>query len=283
MKDKTRLSAVILASFGLLILSFASNAGLSVGPLSVRLELSAGETDTALLSVQNTGEETIDVLISLHDWWRTPEGSLQILPQNSVERSCASWLLFAPTSLSLASGESRAITLELAVPDEVDGERVEGDHWALLLVEESPRSTQMDETESVTGSTEVAVSYAIKILQQDPVTQNHAAEVTNIELLQTDPLSVSVDYENVGNAHLQTTGVVEVLDVQGEAVRRFDIALFPMLPGERRVLRVEEAEGEEPLPFGPYLLRAIFDFGGEYLIQGGLPFEISPPSGTGDG
>ena len=283
MNDRKRRNTAILVLLGLLMLSFAASAGLSVGPLSVRWELSAGETETALLSVQNTGEETIDVLVSLHDWWRTPEGSLQILPQNSVTRSCAPWLLFAPTSLSLAPGESKMITLELAVPDEVDGETVEGDHWALLLVEENPRPTQMDETESVTGATEVAVSYAIKILQQDPATQNREAEVTNIELVQRDPLAVSIDYENAGNAHLQTTGVVEVLDVQGEAVRRFDIALFPTLPGERRVLRIVEAEGEEPLPVGTYLLRAIFDFGGEYLIQGGLPFEISPPSGTGEG
>jgi len=282
MKDRKWLCAVIVATFGLVILSVASNAGLSVGPLSVRLDLSAGETDTAALSVQNTGDETIDVVMSLHDWWRTPAGSLQILPPNSVERSCTPWLLFAPTALSLGPGESRMITLELAVPEEVDGEKVEGDHWALLLVEESPQTAQTEETKSVTGATEVAISYAIKILQQDPVTRHRAAEVTNIELLQTDPLTVLIGYENVGNAHLQTTGVVEVLDVQGEAVRRFDIALFPTLPGERRVLRVEEAGGEEPLSVGSYLLRAIFDFGGEYLIQGGLPFELSPPSGTGE-
>ncbi|MCK4394471.1 hypothetical protein KAX17_16330, partial [Candidatus Bipolaricaulota bacterium] len=251
--------------------------GLSVGPLSVRMEVPAGEADTAALTIQNTGEEPIDVILSLHDWWRTPQGDLQILPPESLDRSCAPWLLFSPTFLSLQSGESGVVTLELAVPEEVDGEKVEGDHWALLLVEEKPQPVAEEEAEGLTGKTQVVISYAIKILQQDAATQNKAAQITGIELAKESPLLFVITYENVGNAHLQTSGVAQVIDIYGETIREFEIALFPTLPGERRALQLKDEEGE-PLPTGQYFLSVVLDFGEEYLIQGGLPFEISAGS-----
>ena len=84
-----------------------------------------------------------------------------------------------------------------------------------------------------------------------------------------------IHFANTGNAHITTKGTIEIRDVFGETVRSFAVDPFPTLPGEERSLVIDDPS-TEPLPEGTYYAIALLDFGGEYLIQGGLPFEVGP-------
>ena len=265
------LALVFLSSIAF---SFSTRAGLSVGPLSVRMEIEPGGSETASLTLRNTGEEPTDVGISLHDWWRTPQGDLQILEAGSLERSCSSWLTFVPSYISLASGEEAEVSMSMAVPESTEDVDVSGDHWAILLIEEKPPLLgEEDRVEGLTGTTRVVVSYAIKILQQDPATTDRSARIDDIALEGQDPLSFTITYTNTGSAHLQTIGTAQLLDLTGEPVRQFTIPVFPALPGETRIVSLID-EGEETLAPGAYFISVVLDFGEEFLIQGGLPVVI---------
>ena len=244
---------------------------MSVAPLSLRLDISPGEDGAGAILVRNTGPDPIIVNLSLHDWWRTPEGDFQILLAETLDRSCAPWMVYSATTVNLAAGEETHISVQLSVPEDVSG-----DHWALLLVEEQPQPVEEEQAEEgLTNTTRVVVTYAVKILQTDPVNDIPDAAIKSIELVQDNPFEVVIHFANTGNAHITTKGTIEIRDIFGETVRTFTVDPFPTLPGEERPLRIEDSSGE-PLPAGTYYAIALLDFGGDYLIQGGLPFEVAP-------
>ncbi|MCF7876609.1 hypothetical protein K9M06_06085 [Candidatus Bipolaricaulota bacterium] len=246
------------------------SAKLAVAPLSLIVELPPGKSTTETISLHNTGEEPAQINLKLMDWGRTPSGSLQIKNPGALERSCADWILYSPTSLSLEPGERRDVTVELAVPEDTSG-----DHWALILASEETQSVEEDQP----VTTRISVSYAIKILQKDPQNRIKSAKITDIELEKSSPLKLSVSFRNDGIAHLQTTGRVEIRDLQGETIKEFEIGKFPTLPGEKHIINVGGDEIESNLEPGQYYAIATMDFGGDRLIQGGLPIEIPESEG----
>ena len=274
-KTKYRLTGAFLVVSSILLASWAGLGSMAVAPLSLRLPIAPGEQGAGTFLVRNTGTDPIVVHISLHDWWRTPEGKFQILPAGSLERSCAPWLVYSATTLELAPGEEAQVSVQVTVPKEV-----EGDHWALLLVAEEPQPVEEQQAEEgLTSTTRVVVTYAVKILQQDPENGAPAAEIRGIELVSQDPLTLQVHYANTGNCHITGQGTVELRDIFGETVRSYTVTPFPLLPGEERVVTIEDTTGE-PLPEGLYYAIALFDFGGEYLVQGGAPIQITSTAST---
>ena len=270
-----RVLFVLISTFLLMLtVSPLIQARLAVAPLSLKLDVKPGETATADLTVHNTGQSQVEVNVRLVDWWRTPGGNLQLLAPGTRDRSCAEWLLYSPNTLTMKPGERKRLTVEVEVPEEA-----EGDHWAMLLVTERPKA--VEEEQPVT--TRITVNYAVTVLQRDPTAGGGQGKITNIELTggaedPSEPLSLSVRFKNTGPVHLQTTGRVEIRNLQGETVRSIDINKFPTLPGEEHVLSVETPEETSPLETGTYYAIVVMDFGGDHLVQGGLPLEIG---GTG--
>jgi len=264
-----RLYCGLVLTFLLLLSVLSVWGSMSVAPLSLRLDIPPGEDGAGVFLVRNTGPDPIVVNISLHDWWRTPEGNFQILPAETLDRSCAPWMVHSATTVNLAPGEETQISVQLSVPEDVSG-----DHWALLLVEEQPQPVEEEQAEEgLTNASRIVVTYAVKILQQDSLNAAPDAAIQGIELVQLNPFGIAIHFANTGNAHITTEGTIEIRDIFGETVRSFAIDPFPTLPGEERPLRIQDSSGES-LPAGTYYVIALLDFGGEYLIQGGLPFEV---------
>lgn len=261
---------VLLSLFFFLgLVSISLYGSITVAPLSLRSNVEPGQSDLLSFVIRNTGDEDADVTVTLHDWWRTIEGGFLIFAPETLERSCAGWTVYSHELLTLEPGKEQIISVELLVP-----ETVVGDHWAVLLVEEQPKPVEQEQAdEGLTNTTRVVVTYAVKILYVDPVHRNPNAEIREIVVLEEDPLQINVHFANAGTAHITTSGVVEVRDIFGETVRSFDVDPFPTLPDEEKLLMIQD-ESEVPLPDGLYYVVAVFDFGGDHLIQGGLQLEV---------
>lgn len=251
-----------------IILSFNISpiAKLTVTPLSLRIEVTPGESSISSINLKNTDSESTRLGIRLVDWWRSPGGQLQLLKPGTRERSCSGWISYETSSLTLGPGSKEDLTLKMKVP-----EGVSGDHWSMLLVTERPRQGE-NEQKKTDGETR---NYAIKILHKDPRNIEKRAAITKIELVQSNPTALSVTYRNKGTTHLYTSGRVEIKNVRGNTVEKFEIKEFPTLPGEKHNIVVKSSEKEGGLSPGQYFAVVVMDFGGDHLIQGGLPFEIS--------
>jgi P pilus assembly chaperone PapD len=275
MSGLRRLSCALVVGLFVFISLAPVFGSMSVAPLSLRLDILPGEDGAGAFLVRNTGPDPIVVNISLHDWWRTPEGNFQILLAETLDRSCAPWMVYSATTLNLAPGEETQISVQLSVPEETTG-----DHWALLLIEEQPQPVEEEQAEEgLTNTTRIVITYAVKILQKDSLNATPDAAIQGIELAQLNPFEMIIYFANTGNAHITTEGTVEIRDIFGETVRSFVVDPFPTLPGEERPLRIQDSS-TEPLSAGTYYAIALLDFGGEYLIQGGLPFEVEAADET---
>ena len=239
----------------------------SVKPLSVKLTASAGEIDTAKLNIHNRAEVATKVRLRSADWWRTPDGNLQILPPDSRKKSSADWIIFSPSKFELGGNERAEVTLEASVP-----EGVSGDHWSMVLITEEPVG-QEDK-----AGMQVSVGYAVKILVEDPNNRKKSAKITNIELVSEEPLRLQINYLNTGASYMKTKGTLEIRNLQGETEREVKIKEFPTLPGEKRIINVSIDDERESLDPGQYYAIVIMDYGGDHLIQGGRPINISENS-----
>ncbi|RLE31130.1 hypothetical protein DRJ27_02275 [Candidatus Acetothermia bacterium] len=262
-----------MARFGivavlLLCLTGIAWADIAVYPLSIEVPVPPGKEATVGFWVENVGSTAADVRITLHDWFRTPEGKLQVLPPGTLEGSCAAWITCSHTTIAIPPGEKVWVSIVISAPEDAIGDR-----WALFLVTEYPPEERPGEG----MGTRVLVAYAVKLLRRDPDHASPAGEIRSVEVLGVHPLKLRIHYVNTGNAHTKNSGTVEVRDIFGETVRSFSIDEFPTLPGEERVLVVEDPTGE-PLPEGVYYAFATVDFGGEYLVRGGIMFQVPLPS-----
>ena len=275
MKWPKQLAVWILPFTVMLLFAVPLLASISVAPLSVLFEAQPGETGTAGFVIRNTGTEAADITITLHDWWRTAEGGFLIYEPESLEQSCAGWIVYSAEETTLEPGEEEVVTVDLLVPA-----TVVGDHWAVFLVEEQPSPAEEDQAdEGLTNTTRVAVTYAVKVLYVDPVHRDLNAEIREIEVLGQEPLQFRLVFANTGTSHVTTSGSVEVRDIFGETVRSFAVDPFPSLPGEEKYILIEDPS-EEPLPNDLYYVIALFDFGGEHLIQGGLQMDLTPEAAS---
>ncbi len=265
-RDARKISRPIVALFLIISIRLVAWTEITVYPLSIKVPLAAGEKTTFGFWIENVGNGVADVRITLHDWWRTPEGKLKILPPGTLEGSCAPWITYAPSSVLVPPGEKAQVAVRIEVPEDAVGDR-----WALFLVAEYPSET---ENAGEGMGTRVVVAYAVKILRQDPVNAEPAGEIRSVEVARLEPLELRILYVNTGNAHTVNTGTVIIKDIFGETVGEYLIEEFPALPGEERVI-VFRTPPEEQLPEGIYYALVTIDFGGEYMVQGGVMFQIS--------
>lgn len=271
-KNKGPLICVLTLAF-LFMALYPISAELDVKPPSFILEMPSGATRTKVLTVTNTGKEEIKVSLKVADWFRNREGDLQILPPGTRERSCADWIVFSPSELTLDSEESVKVTVEISVPDK----ETKGDHWAMILVNEEAKEIEL---ESPVRSRPVDI-YAIKILVQKQKPVGKSGKITKVSLEEADPLTLSIEFKNTGMTHLQTTGTVELRNLQGETVESFQVDKFPALPGEVREIKVT-TNSDNKLERGQYYAIAVFNYGGEHRVQGGRTIFLSLPFGSSD-
>jgi len=259
---------VFLLSFVLAV--WTARSEIAVYPFPIVIPIPSGEETVTGFWVENVGSAPAEVHISLYDWWRNPEGQYQLLPPGTLEGSCAPWITYSPNVLRLAPGEKAQVVIRVQVPEDAYGDR-----WALFSVAEYPPGTREGTGQTAEG-TSVVVVYWVKFLRQDPEHASPAGEIRSVEVTSVNPLKLRIVYVNTGNAHTVNHGTVEVRDIFGETVRSFPIGKFPTLPGEERIIVVEDPTGE-PLPEGIYYAFATIDFGGEYLVQGGVMVQVPPP------
>ena len=269
MKNLKIKNVLLISTITLVLTCFFATAGpaLRISGMEFHLEVPAGEKGTATFRVMNDGTETIRILVSIADWNRNLKGENQFFEEEtekgSIARSCADWLTVSPPQLDIKPGQIREINVYVAVPPEI-----EGTYWAIVFVEGSP-------SPAVAKGTQVSVipRFGVKIYETPPGTARKSGKVSQMKLIETNPLKMEMIFQNTGNVDLKAEGRLEIRDVTGSTIREILIEKFPILPGAKRLLEIEDKE-KPPLSTGSYQTLGIIDYGDENLVAGQLIFEI---------
>lgn len=101
-----------LAAFG----CFAQ--GISVSPSRLFFKGQPGETVTQVITFSNTSKSELNFISSIKDWDRDSAGLKRYYPSGQLSSSNAKWLGLSSSSVSLAPGETREISLNMKIPND---------------------------------------------------------------------------------------------------------------------------------------------------------------------
>ncbi|MFQ5795518.1 MAG: molecular chaperone [Candidatus Bipolaricaulia bacterium] len=264
---KRRRFLLIAALFsGLICYSYSFTAyPIRVSNMVFELSLAPGESGTFSFEVLNNETRTTRITVYLVDWRIHPDGSQVFLDPGILPRSNTAWIVVSPSEFGLNPGETQEVRFTISVPENVEG----GTYWGMIFVEGSPIVTESGGISILTVQ-----RFGIKVYETTPEATLRDGRVTGMSLISLDPLKVKVAFENTGNASLRPEGRVEVMNEQGELVKRLEIGAFSVLPGANREVEVVD-EGGKRLGPGRYVVLGIIDFGGENLVAGRLLFQIT--------
>src|SRR5690554_1080236 len=116
---KETIKNILIAGYFLLLSqNLFSQIGISVSPPRLYYNLNHGETGIQKVLVSNISNEHImNLSITFGDWKYDEFGNNVMLPPDSLDFSCASWLsVDEGTYFTLGPGENREIELKMSVP-----------------------------------------------------------------------------------------------------------------------------------------------------------------------
>ena len=267
------LVSLILFSFLLTSAAYHLRA-VTVSVSVLRLEGAPGEQIHDQVVLLNTDLEEADCQIEIVDWDRAMDGVTRTLPPGTLSRSCASWITLSHNGIRLEAGEEHPILIDIDVPP-----GVQGTSWAGLLV-----SVRTPDERSRHGSIGLLRQFLIRVFVTTPPLVLQGI-VSGLQIEGINPLSVEVTFANTGDTLLsEVTGLVVVETEKGVSLLEMPLETFELLPNYSTRQSVEAEWGLHIA--GLYLVRAIVDFGAEYLVAGqsvlNIPALALVPIGTSE-
>jgi hypothetical protein len=246
----------LFLAVAMLILSASGlSAQFAVYPVLVTMDVT-DQVGTQTLTVENQGDEPLELAVYLSDYDRTDSGDHQYLPFGEHPNTCKGRMEVFPDQLALQAGEKGEIRLRMQPGP--------GTCWAMVFVEKRTLTPSGITMAQRIGAKVVAESSAAT---REGRVLGMAADTT------AEPAAL-LAFENQGTGKLDVTGEVEVRDLTGEVVGVVDVDPFGVLPGRTRRIRVP-LTGVDLAP-GRYIMVAVLDFGADYLAGGQAMIEVAP-------
>lgn len=238
-----------------------SQTGISVSPPRLYFESGPGESTTRTFTVSNVSRSnTLDLAISYSDWKYDRFGDNMMLPPDSLDNTCASWLSISKEDnfFSLKPGEKKEIRLTLTVPEHIDVNIPV--HTALLFV------TQMNPIDDVNregANIKVNVRSGIKIFHRIPGALNRIVEIQNMAFRQ-DKNQIDVVFNNKGNVWADGYIYTDLLHIETGSKTELNKSVFYSMPENIREMNIPLPDNLEK---GRYIATILIDYGNEENME----------------
>jgi hypothetical protein len=234
---------------------------ISVEPLIVQFTISPGGQASTRVLVSDVGTEPVVVVASQFDWRTTVDG--RVTPERPGTEGAASlsqYLRLSATNLALRPGESREMTLSLALPSTFPA--TARSYWGGYLVRAVPQS----------GATTSTFGVGANILIYDTVgSPSRHLKVTNLSVQGGDPGDVRVLARMVNDGETYVRPQISMKVAQaGRLVQSQDDSTPAIFSGSPR----DYARTISNLAPGSYQLELTIDYGGDTLVQATTQFTV---------
>jgi len=222
----------------------------------------------------NDDTGAVQLEIETVDWDRALDGVTRFYEPGTLERSCASWISLSQQASTLAPNAEIEIQFVIHVP-----EGVRGTYWAGVLINVSV----VRET-SEQGDIRLLRQFLVRVFVTISPT-NQRGSVSDLQVHGVNPLGIEVSFSNTGDTLLaDVSGLIAVEFSTGVSLFVIPLVPFDVLPGYTVRQFVLGDWGLHTA--GSYLIRAVLDFGAEYLVAGQSVIRIDElrlvPIGTGE-
>jgi hypothetical protein len=209
---------------------------------------------------------------SVEDFWRSEDGAQSFYAApGTLRRSCGRWVSVNPVDTAVEPGGTLVVRVSVAIPHEVPN----GGFWCALTVDEVP--------DPEAASSGVGVKFLASVSTGIFVYLGDVQRAASIVDLDVTPDRAQVRVRNEGNAPLGVEGRIEFLTPGA------DRALATVTLPRNTLLTEPSVEGvfaaalpaQADLPDGPYLMRAVLDYGADHYIGAEREVVVSRTPGRG--
>lgn len=239
-----------------------SEAGITVGTLSIEKKANPGESYEGTLTLTNDGNRLQKVAVYQTDYLCFSDGSNQFGVAGELKKSNADWITFNPNQIEVPPHQSSWINYEVRVPDDSS---LIGTYWSLLMVEEVPelQDSLNNLKHNQTGIRHV-VRYGIQCITHIGDTGHHGLNFTGTRLVkgESHQKELQVDVENIGERWAMPTAWIELYDISGRRVGRFESEKKRIFPGASVRFRINLSDA----PSGKYKTLIVLDTGDQNVL-----------------
>lgn len=229
----------------------AQNAGqsLEVSPPSQDIEADPGETVTIKAKIRNPSNQTLPISVHLEDFTAVGEEGQVALTQGG-KYSVVSWAKVNPTRFNLKPGEQKEVTATINIPQNAAGGR-----YGSFIFAVTPENNQ--NINAATVSQQVASLFLLSI--SGPVKEKlELKDITAPRFSEFGPIPFRLRFENKGNVHVKTYGLINVTDILGRKIADIVVTGTNVFPEATRIVQTQL---NKTFLVGPYTATAIMYYG----------------------
>lgn len=253
-----RIAGVVAIALIATALPAPADLGLDVVPAKYEMQAEPGKVQTIPITVRNTGENPVHVLVSMNDYELGTSGAIRFLEAGKGRYSIAKWTDVSPREFDLQPNTFTQVRLSVSVPQGANGE-----YSTLVFFQTRPTRRP--------GGVSFSERIASKVYEVVPTSMRVGGEVEDVEAKSVGGAQqYLVGFKNTGNVHLYLNGRVEVKQ-NGQIVDRIQLPNQTLV--ERAGARVIDVIGKK-LPPGSYSAAAYIDYGGPNLTAGQTHFTV---------
>jgi P pilus assembly chaperone PapD len=239
---------------------FAQTAGMGLNPTRIELEVNPGQEKTTAFDIESPPSDVVirgQLLLSLTDWDVNEDGSMRYVDAGTTKDSASSWVIFSPSAVTIASGQTRLVRLTVRVP----AGTAPGVYRTGIFVQERPPATPPQKGEHLVF---LRFRYVFSLYVIVPPVTRHA-ELADLRLQDgKSGVDFACELKNGGTRHLRplVTWSIRNKDTGKEtSVDRYEAIV--LLPGKT----LQQLFPMGVLPPGNYELHAEVDFQDGGAIQ----------------
>lgn len=211
------------------------------------IELGPGESAEMVAVIQNFGAEPIELRTFITGIVPMANGGLQIAERDAELHGSTLWLDYPGGEFTLAPGESTERVISVTVPeDAAPGQYVN----AVSL--ETVNPVNEDASGAFTQYFRKVVS--VYVVVPGALAGNFEISEPIVEVFQGRAV-IHLPVTNIGNARVDLTGSVTLVDSEGEVVSTGDLVLGPIYMGQETEILVSIRPAP---PVGDYMLTYVF-------------------------
>lgn len=229
--------------------NFLNSQGLEVSPPSQEINIDPGKTINIKAKIRNRGTETLPISVRIEDFTASgEEGQIAIVKEDPAY-SLTSWAKIDPQSFTLKPNAEQEVNAIVTVPKTAAGGRYGS--FIFSVSGPAPQGGQASVTQ------EIASLFLVKI--SGPVNENLSfLELKAPPFSEFGPIPFSLKFQNNGNIHVKTFGLINVSNMFGRKVADVVVTGTNVFPGATRVIK---ASLDKRFLIGSYTATAIMYYG----------------------
>lgn len=235
-----------------------ADLGLDIVPAKYEMQAAAGKSETVPITVRNTSDATVHVLVSMNDYEVGTNGTLRFLDPGKGRYSLAKWAQVSPREFDIPANAFVQVRMTVDVPATASGE-----YSTLVFFQTRPTRRA--------GGVAFSERIASKIYEVVPTSMRVGGEVEDVATKTVaSGQQYLVGFKNTGNVHVYLSGRIEIKQ-NGQIVDRVAVPSHTLV--ERNGVSIMDVTGKK-LPPGSYSATAYVDYGGPNLTGGQAHFTV---------